>query len=162
MNNSTISTALQKYTYAFAIWTDRADFVIDKNADLCEGRLLEIRCFDKTGEYRAVRTTPDMPFSEREITSDESWADGYYDEAQYLDFDTARTEKKADDWTYATGGGRYHLPEDAKDQKLILVRNYYRFDEEGIARKYDWRLVKFTDQETWKGGKVNGEFGTKK
>ena len=145
MNNSTISAALQKYTYAFAIWTDRADFIIDKKADLYEGRLLEIRCFDETGEFRAVRPTPDLSFSEREITSDESWADGYYDEAQYLDIDTARSNKKADGWIYATGGGRYHLPEDAG---MIMIRNYYRYDEEGIARKYDWRLVKFTDNET--------------
>ena len=151
MNNSTISAALQKYTYAFAIWTDHADFIPDKNADLCEDKLLEIRCFDERGEFRAVRTTPDMPFSEREITSDEGWADGYYDEAQYLDIDTARTKKEADGWLYATGGGKYHLPEEAK---MILVRSYYRFDEEGIARKYDWRLVNFTDDETVGKGEI--------
>ena len=148
MSNSTISAARQKYTYAFAIWTDHADFIPDKKADLCEDKLLEIRCFDESGEFRAVRTTSDKSFSEREITSDESWADGYYDEAQYLDIDTKRTEKKADGWIYATGGGRYHLPEEVKDQKLILVRNYYSFDKEGVARKYDWRLVTFTNDET--------------
>ena len=145
MNDSLISAALHKYTYAFAIWTDKADFVLDKNADLCEDRLLEIRCFDENGEFRAVRATPDLPFSEREITSDESCGDDCFDEAQYLDIDTARTEKEADGWVYATGGGRYHLPEEAK---MILVRNYYRYDEEGIARKYDWRLVIFTNDET--------------
>ena len=145
MNNLRITTALKKYTYTFAIWTDQADFVIDKDADLNEDRLLEIRCFDESGEFRAVRATPDEPFSEREITEDGSYGDGYYDEAQYLDIDTARTKKKTDGWFYVTGGGRYRLPEEAK---MILVRNYYRYDEEGIARKYDWRLVKFTDQET--------------
>ena len=82
MNDSQIITMLRKYTYAFAIWTDKADFILDKNADLCEERLLEIRCFDETGEYRAVRATPDAPFSAREIASDEDWADGDYDEAQ--------------------------------------------------------------------------------
>ena len=145
MNDQLILAALRKYTYAFAIWTDKADFVLDKEAALHEERLLEIRCFDESGEFRAVRTTPDLPFSQREITCDESWADGFYDEAQYLDIDTARTKKEADGWVYATGGGRYHLPEEAK---MILTRSYYRYDEEGIARKYDWRLVKFTDQET--------------
>ena len=145
MNDSVISGALQKYTYAFAIWTDKADFILDKNADLREDKLLEIRCFDENGEFRAVRATPDADFSEREITSDDHWADDFYDEAQYLDIDTERTKKEADGWVYATGGGKYHLPEEAK---MILVRNYYRFDEEGIARKYDWRLVEFMDQET--------------
>ena len=47
MNNLRITTALKKYTYTFAIWTDQADFVIDKDADLNEDRLLEIRCFDE-------------------------------------------------------------------------------------------------------------------
>lgn len=145
IKNKMISSALQKYTYAFAIWSDKADFVLDKNADLCEDRLLEIRCFDESGEYRAIRTTLDTPFSEREITCDDSCGDGCFDEAQYLDIDTERTKKEADGWVYTTGGGRYHLPEGAK---MILTRTYYRYDEEGIARKYDWRLVKFTDQET--------------
>ena len=145
MNDQRILTALRKYTYAFAIWTDKADFILDKEAALQEEKLLEIRCFDESGEFRAVRPAPDQPFSQREITCDEDWADGYYDEAQYLDIDTARTGKEADGWVYATGGGRYHLPEAAK---MILTRTYYRYDEEGIARKYDWRLVIFTDQET--------------
>ena len=145
MNKRSIPAALQKYCYAFAIWTDRADFITDKTADLCEDKLLELRCFDKHGEFRAVRATPDIPFSEREIVSDEKWADGYYDEAQYLDIDSLRTRKEDDGWFYATGGGRYHLPAPAR---MILVRNYFRYDEEGIARKYDWRFVKFTDQET--------------
>ena len=145
MNNRQLPAALQRYTYAFAIWTDKVDFILDKTADLHEERLLELRCFDESGEYRVIRSTPDMYFSEREIISDESYGDGYYDEAQYLDIDTARTEIEADGWFYATGGGRYHLPEAAR---MILVRNYYRYDEEGIARKYDWRLVNFTDQET--------------
>ena len=145
MNNHQITTALQKYIYAFGIWTDKADFVLDKSVNIDEDRLLELRCFDESGEYRAVRATPDVSFSEREITDDGSYRDGQQDEAQYLDIDTARTKKEADGWVYATGGGRYHLPEEAK---MILVRNYYRYDEEGIARKYDWRLMKYTDQET--------------
>ena len=149
MNNSSISEALKKYKYAFAIWTDRADFITDKSADdLCVDKLLEIRCFDEKGEFHAVRATSDEPFSEREIISDEGTADGYYDESQYLDIDDARTKKESDGWTYATGGGRYHLPDGAKDKKMILVRTYYKYDEEGIARKYDWRLVEFTNEET--------------
>ena len=32
MNDSVISDALQKYTYAFAIWTDKADFILDKSS----------------------------------------------------------------------------------------------------------------------------------
>lgn len=156
---SEIKNAIERYKYAFAIWTDRADFINDKAAHPEEEGLLEIRCFDESGEFLAHRDTVDGTFTVREITADparsgenvfseETYAGGYSDEAQYLDIDRKKTEEKNDGGIYATGGGVYHLPEDAKDKALILVRTYYRFDEEGVARKYDWRLVCFTDAET--------------
>ena len=174
---SEILNAVNRYTYAFAIWTDKADFFIkDKTAPLDEARLLEIRCFDESGEYFARRDGVDGTFTAREITNDKSqkgetvfWeeaqegqesyvlnktigtddsevcADGSFDEAQYLDIDTKRS---GNGLTYTTGGGMYHLPEDAANKALILVRTYYAFDDNGIARKFDWRLVKFTNEET--------------
>ncbi len=147
-NIDKIREAVEKYAYSFAIWTDRADFIIDKSQDLSGETLLEIRCFDKNGEFHAVRSTVDSDFSWREITDDENYANGYYDEAQYLDIDSKKTEAIDDGFTYTTGGGRYQLPGDAENKKLILVRYYYKYDEEGVARKFDWRLVVFTDKET--------------
>ena len=155
-----IEKAVAAYRYAFAFWTDRADFITDKTADLREDSLLEIRCFDETGEYHAVRDLPGAPFSEREIAEDTeravdaggafaeaAYGDGSFDEAQYLDIDAKKTEARNDGWTYTTGGGRYRLPADAEDKTMILVRCYYRFDGDGAARKYDWRLVRFADGE---------------
>ena len=159
-NIEKIREAVEKYTYSFAIRTDRADFITDKSADIDEAKLLEIRCFDESGEFHAARSTVDSEFSCREITDDEKYADGYFDEAQYLDIDDKRTAADNEGWTYATGGGKYHLPEGVNGNKLILVRYYYKFDEEGVARKYDWRLVKFTDEETvGKEDNNNGEIG---
>ena len=142
-----ILDAIQKYKYVFAIWTDHADFITDKTASLNEDRLLEIRCFDESGEYLARRDCVGGKFLAREITRENeiAFADGSYDEAQYLDIDTTRSD---DTLTYAAGAGSYHLPQNAKDHPLILVRTYYTFDAAGVARKFDWRLVKFTDKET--------------
>lgn len=142
-----LKTTVAFYKYAFAIWADRADFITDKTAPLNEETLLELRCFDEDGEYRAFRDTLPGAFTEREIRkeTEASYADGYYDEAQYLDIDERKTSGGL---AFATGGGSYRLPDDARGKKMILVRHYYDFDEEGVARRSDWRLVKFTDAET--------------
>lgn len=139
--------AVKDYKYVFAFWTDHADFITDKAAPLNESFLLEIRCFDEKGEYYARRDSIIDEFIAREITVEKEadYADGSYDEAQYLDIDTTRSNETL---TFAAGSGCYHLPEDAKNNPLILVRTYYKFDEDGVARKFDWRLVKFTDEES--------------
>lgn len=192
---SNITEKINYYSYAMAIWTDKADFIIDKKIEN-EKKLLEIRCFDERGEFRAYRSLISEEFKYREIANDKTyamaiWTDkadfiadkkienedklheircfdengkfrGYriligedktyadcsYDEAQYLDIDNAKTENMNDGFIYATGGGKYHLPLDAKDKKMLLTRIYYKFDEEGIAHKCDWRLVGFTNEET--------------
>ena len=144
---SIIKDNLNKYTYAMAIWTDKADFIIDKRVDIDESKLLEIRCFDEKGEFRAFRSVTGEEFKTREMTDDEKYADGFYDEAQYLDIDTGKTPKNHS-VIYATGGGKYHLPKGMENKKMLLTRTYYKFDEDGVAHKYDWRLVGFTDAET--------------
>ena len=145
-----IRKAIAEYENAFAIWTDRADFITDKNADLQVDKLLELRCFDVRGEYKAFRDVPGDVFCEREITAENesAYADGSYDESQYLDIDEARTKDAANGIVYSAGGGSYHLPTGAVGKSMVLVRHYYRFDNEGIAFRYDWRLVDFTNVET--------------
>lgn len=148
MNN--IKKALDAYKYAYALYTDCADFITDKSENICEETLLEIRCFDESGEYRAFRDTLDEPFCEREITTENepTYADGSYDEAQYLDVDDKKTVAESNGRLFALGGGNYRLPNDARRNKMLLVRNYYNFDNDGIAYKFDWRLVSFTNEET--------------
>jgi len=133
---SKIADKINQYKYAFAIWTDRADFIVDKSEALNEDKLLEIRCFDKNGEYHAYRSFVTSDFTEREITQDDKY-DGWYDEPQYLDIDAQKSNGLD---IMATGGGKYHLPVEAKK---ITVRFYYKFNEDGVAEKVDFRLVEF-------------------
>ena len=129
--------------YILAIRTDKADF--ETHIDSADN-LLEVRAFNENGEFRAYRSLVGDEFKVREIDgNDGTYADGYFDESHYLDIDTAKTDKMDDGFVYTTGGGRFTMP--ASAGKLLKVRYYYMFDEDGIARKYDWRLVGFTDKE---------------
>ena len=132
------------YRYMLAIFSDHADFV----SEITEPeKLLELRAFDESGEFRAYRDLLGKPFKFREINAEnEKKFDGSFEESQYLDIDTTmkfenETKKQA------TGGGQYHLPDDAKNMTMLKVRYYYTFSHEGIAQKCDWRLVGFTDEE---------------
>ena len=132
------------YKYMLAIFSDHADFVSEVSEP---EKLLELRAFDKNGEFRAYRDLLGKPFKFREIIADnEDQFDGSFEESQYLDIDTTM---KFEDETkkQATGGGQYHLPDDAKNMTMLKVRYYYRFTDEGIAQKCDWRLVRFTNEE---------------
>lgn len=132
------------YKYMLAIFSDHADFV----SEITEPeKLLELRAFDENGEFRAYRDLLRKPFKFREINADnEDQFDGSFEESQYLDIDTTR-EFEDETQKQATGGGQYHLPNDAKNMTMLKVRYYYRFTDEGIAQKCDWRLVAFTDKE---------------
>ena len=132
------------YRYMLAFFSDHADFV----SEITEPeKLLELRAFDKNGEFRAYRDLLGKPFKFREINADnEDQFDGNYEESQYLDIDTTKIFEDGAK-KQATGGGQYHLPDDAKNMTMLKVRYYYRFTDEGIAQKCDWRVVGFTDEE---------------
>lgn len=132
------------YRYMLAIFSDHADFVSEVSEP---EKLLELRAFDKNGEFRAYRDLLRKPFKFRVINADNvDQFDGSFEESQYLDIDTTR-EFEDETQKQATGGGQYHLPNDAKNMTMLKVRYYYRFTDEGIAQKCDWRLVAFTDKE---------------
>ena len=157
---------INAYPYILAIWSDHADFVqkpltgadLEKLLDL--NKLLEVRAFGPTGEYRAYRNDlTQTNYVVRAIDGEEPQApENAYDENQYLDIDTARTQANADGWIiYTIGGGRYHLPykglPDIHKQKLLLItRTYFEFDDNGIAHKTDWRLVGFAKEEHYGTG----------
>lgn len=127
--------------YKLAIWTDRADF-IGRNAPVIEpDKLLELVAFDELGEVRFRRFCVGEDFFVREILTESAEKDdigGYFDKAQFLDIDTKRSNGHV---KFAIGGGKYHLP--VPDAEKIVVRYYYRFDEDGMAYVYDKRLVRF-------------------
>ena len=140
------------YPYILAIWTDHADFVTQlENTDL--NKLLEVRAFGPAGEYHAYRSDlGQADFFVRVIADETEPPANAFDENQYLDIDTARTAAAADGWIFSTGGGRYHLPYDGLPgiHKLLLItRTYFEFDDNGVARKTDWRLVGFAKEEQY-------------
>ncbi len=123
----------------FAIWTDHADFLFNIS-DLQEDKLLELRAFDKNSEYRVYRSTVDKPFFERKI-NDAVDNKKYFDEEQYIDIDSTRSEGNT---RYTTGGGKFHLPQDSLDSTKIVIRYYYSYDD-GIASVVDWRIVELKE-----------------
>ena len=141
---------INAYPYILAIWSDHADFVTHLAPEDTD-KLLEVRAFGPDGEYRAYRNDlAQADFSVRPIADETQAPENAFDENQYLDIDTARTQAMADGWIYTTGGGKYHLPYDGlpDSHKLLLTtRTYFEFDDNGIAHKTDWRLVGFADAE---------------
>ena len=127
--------------FKLAIWTDRADFV-DRNAKISDiEKLIELVAFDESGEVRFRRFCVEEDFYVREILTESNEKDdigGYFDKAQYLDIDAKRSNGCT---KFSFGGGKYFLP--VPDAKKLVVRYYYRFDEDGMAYVYDKRLVRF-------------------
>ncbi len=108
--------------------------------------LLELRAYDTSGELHALRGSMGAEFATR-VIADEP-ADGSLpaedeqgfcrDEWQFLDVDeqdslTCGTHYKA------TASGEYDLP--VANARYIHVRNYYRYDDEGIATFAYFRIV---------------------
>lgn len=131
--------------YIFAIWTDKADFV--SKVDDVE-KLLELRAFDKSGEFRAYRSVVGAEFKCREIADESTKPDNAFDENHYLDIDASKKSHKDNSLRFTTGGGNFHMP-DGVDETMLVVRYYYEFDDNGIARKSDWRLVGFSSKEVY-------------
>lgn len=132
------------YKYKLAIFSDHAEFVFEITEP---EKLLELRAFDENGEFRAYRDLLGKPFKFREINKEnENQFDGSFEESHYLDIDTTKTFED-ETKKQATGGGQYHLPDDVKNMTMLKVKYYYKFSDEGIAQKCDWRLVEFTDEE---------------
>ncbi len=125
-----------------------------------EAKLLEMRVFNTEQERKLFRSDISKEFVCREIRdtaeNDRDYSD-YYDEYQYLDIDTKRSEKsfREDRMVYTTGGGRYHLPLSSMEDVMVQIRMYFeRYPETGQARVFDWRVVDFVrEQEVKKDGK---------
>lgn len=149
MDNQQLENVLNNLSerYIFAIWTDKADFV--SKVDDVEN-LLELRAFDKNGEFRAYRSVINEDFKCREISDETTKPDNAFDENHYLDIDTSKESNKDNENSlrFTTGGGNFHMP-DYVNETMIVVRYYYEFDDNGIARKSDWRLVGFSSKEAY-------------
>ncbi len=125
----------------FAIWTDHADFLLDIN-DLQEDKLLELRAFDEKSEYRVYRSTVGTDFYERFAEDVDKSESEYFDTEQFIDIDSTANE---DNTRKAIGGGTFHLPSDNANATKIVIRNYVKYDADGIASVCDWRIVRLKE-----------------
>lgn len=111
--------------------------------DSAEQKLLDIRVFNESIEYRLFR--PDVGKEFRFVClSDENRE--FFDDSHYLDIDekcSAETFMK-DGTVGATGGGFYKLPLEDYHNVKVVIRNYVDYDaDSGQAYIESWRLTGF-------------------
>ena len=118
---------------------------IDNSVD--ESTLLELRVFDESREIKFVRGSLGGDFKKRVSNFAKEQCSKTCEEAQYLDIDTDNKSKFKcpQNNTWATGGGEYRLPDYRPDR--IVVEHYYKADEKGFYRPFDFRIVKFLKKE---------------
>lgn len=118
--------------------------------------LLELRVFNETSEFRAVRSdigkaflcrTADDLFFQTQLTGkdfEEQFKNRIFKEIHFLDIDSTRTKAAENGTTFfSTGGGEYTLPT-TMDICKVQMQSYINYSEEtGNALIVDWRVVKF-------------------
>lgn len=126
------------------------ELIIDKVTavnkwNLCEkeGKILEIRAFDRNRELKLFRSGIGKEFVFREVCDADYDEDHRFTEVQVLDIDEKAGHNR-DGFVRATGGGRYHLPlENTKDACIEVC---YYLDKNSVhARVVDWRIVGFVE-----------------
>lgn len=128
---------------------------------------LEIRIFDEESEAKWFRASVEKQFrfrERRDVKNSKKETDGllWWDESQYLDVDTKRTQKArlqgriSPGTVYATGGGEYPLPIEDYENVKIRIRNYLGKDTDtGELYAADWRLAGFGEwPDSGKGGRA--------
>lgn len=99
---------------------------------------LEIRLFNESGEFKAVRANIGREFVWRYITDEGIPKDCIYDEYQYLDVDATKTN--GTDYV-SIGGGHYEMPEEGLVK--VHIRHYGEYDDDGMFGLKDFRIVRF-------------------
>lgn len=111
-----------------------------------EGKLLDIRIFNKEKEVRMFRGDIGRKLQGRSVDDGKDIPDRleYFDEEQYLDIDDKRSEEvfAREKKVVATGGGCYSLPLQGFADAKVKLRNYLGYYEEtGQVYVRDWRLM---------------------
>ena len=99
--------------------------------------LLEVRAFDKQGEFRALRGNIGRDFVWRYISDEGIDESCTYDEIQCLDVDSQKTVGTE---YVSIGGGHYEMP--AEDYDRVVIRHYGTCDDNGVFALKDFRIVK--------------------
>ena len=139
--NQTVRELLPDAGTMILMYTDR--FEVCDTGDISDiPHLLEARIFSDIAELKIMRPTIADQFSYRLIDDSKLTDKNYIQEEQFLDIDKKVYDKSPDKNTYpTTGGGSFSLP--VENACKVVIRNYISFDDEGIARISDFRVVKF-------------------
>ena len=134
-------------TAAYAVWTDKFSCTRQfGGADLAH--LQEVRIFDENRELRVRRkgevfiwrVIDDAAFQKQLVSEPDAFLRCYknrvFTETHYLDI----AKNVGTDYV-ATGGGHYTMPEEGL--RRVVIRNYLDYDEDGIVKISDFRLVGF-------------------
>jgi len=113
---------------------------IEKLENVDVSRLLELRAFNGEHELKAVRGNLGEEF---QVRDSKSYFEKSRTEQQYLDIDTTKGFKPGEGsvTVNAIAGGEYDLLNDGITK--IELEHYYRADEKGIYRPFDFRIVRF-------------------
>lgn len=107
--------------------------------------------FDKEKDENQTERSPHTGHGTEDHYSD------YFDEEQFLDIDTKRSNEK-EGIAQAIGGGTYRLPLNHYSDAKIRLRNYLKYDEKtGMASVCDWRCVGFKEGIPENTGKAEGK-----
>lgn len=135
-------------SYVYIAAKDRMIRIADYSDELLSDledystKIEEVRVFNTECEYKLFRTRDGFAIRERS----DSKAD-FMTQLQFLDIDTSKPV--ANNIVYATGGGRYELPESVLVKndlgKLGLIVKYYIRRDETADRAciFDWRCAGF-------------------
>lgn len=130
--------------YIVAALTDQ--YIVDTwpmtefSLDGKESRVLELRVFNSSVEYKLIRPDIASEFIFRDSNSIEY--DYSYTENQFLDIDTDKSAEMPNGWVMATGGGKYKLPVSRIEDAYIVIEYYVsKYPDSGQARICDWRMV---------------------
>lgn len=147
--------------YALVQCTDRYTVLElpDKDIDISENKLLEIRIFNKDEEKRLFRLDLQDEFCYYVINDTDLKPEiDYFDQQQILDIDT--TKVLEGNCVRSTGGGVYTIPKSVSRGKLgqaaIIIRHYFGVTKAGQAYIKDFRCVEFSDAKTLDWSKISG------
>lgn len=147
--------------YALIQCTDRYTVLElpDKDIDISENKLLEIRIFNKDEEKRLFRLDLQDEFCYYVINDTDLKPEiDYFDQQQILDIDT--TKVLEGNCVRSTGGGVYTIPKSVFEDKLekaaVIIRHYFGVTPTGQAYIKDFRCVEFSDAKTLDWSKISG------
>lgn len=135
-------TALISMTDAYQV----ADWPMADTSSINQAKLLEIRVFNKDAEYRLFRSCMGENFHLR-VRLDKTEDIDSFDDIYYLDIDEVASGNLEDDMmVQTTGGGRYYLPLQTRQNAGVKIRYYLAQNAStGVAEVVDCRVVEFVE-----------------